>query len=153
MVRREKLEKSEYNQKVLEIKRVARVTKGGKRLSFRATVIIGDNRSKVGLGVGKGMDVSSAIEKAINLAKKNMIEVPIKDGTIGHPVYAKFKASEIIIKPAKAGRGLIAGGAVRTVLSLAGIINATAKILGTTTNQMNNAKAALLALKKLKKEE
>lgn len=152
MALREKFEKSEYNQKVLEIKRVARVTKGGKRLSFRATILIGDNKSKVGLGVGKGADVSSAIEKAITLAKKNLITVPIKDGTIPHEVYAKFKASEVIIKPAKAGRGLIAGGAVRNVLSLAGIINATAKILGSTTNQMNNAKAALVALKKLKKE-
>jgi small subunit ribosomal protein S5 len=142
--------KSEWEHAVLDLRRVARVVAGGKRFSFRATVVIGDRKGKVGVGVAKGKDVSQAVEKAINEAKKSVIEVPIVNGTIPAEISAKHSSAVILLKPAKPGKGIIAGGAARAVLALAGIRDVTAKTLGRTSNKLTNAMATLEALKKLK---
>ncbi|OGZ96813.1 MAG: 30S ribosomal protein S5 [Candidatus Sungbacteria bacterium RIFCSPLOWO2_02_FULL_51_17] len=147
---RQKKEKSEFDQKVLDIRRTARVVKGGRRFSFRATVVIGNRTGRVGVGVGKGPDVSSAVEKAVNQAKKNTIKVVIsKHASIPHEVMAKTGSAVILLKPAPAGSGIIAGGPVRVVTDLAGIQNISAKILSRTTNKLNNARATIEALKKI----
>lgn len=143
-------EKSPYDQYILDLARVTRVTEGGKNLSFRACVIIGDRRGKVGYGVAKGADVQFGVEKAVRQAKKNLITVPIVKGTIPHPVVQKFKAAKIMLKPAPAGAGVIAGGAVRAVLELAGVPNVSSKILGTTKNKIAVVKATMAALKSFK---
>ncbi len=143
-------EKPEFEQKVLDIRRVARVTAGGKRFRFRATVVLGDKKGRVGVGVDKGVDTSEAIEKAARAAKKNLITVPIVKNTIPHDIVGKYGSARVLLKPAREGRGIVAGGPVRTVADLAGIGNIVAKILGTTTNKLNNARAAIEALKKLK---
>ncbi len=145
-------ERSEFDQNVLDIRRTARVVAGGRRFSFRATVIIGNRKGKVGLGVGKGQDVSEAVEKAVFQAKKSVLEIPLTDKkTIPHEIFGKLSAARVLLKPAKEGRGLVAGGAMRVVADLAGIKNITAKILGRTANKLNNARATMEALKKLKK--
>ncbi len=141
---------NEWQQKLLELRRVTRVVSGGKRMSFRIVMIIGDQKGKVGIGVAKGKDVARATEKAVFQAKKNVFQVPVFNGTIPHQVDAKHSSAKIVIKPAKKGRGLIAGGAARVVLSFAGIKDATAKNLGRTTNKLTNAEATVKALKKLK---
>ena len=145
-----KREKSEFDQKVLDIRRVARVVAGGKRFRFRATVVVGDHKGRVGVGVAKGADTSESIEKAARAAKKNLFTVPIKSGTIPYEVLGKFSAARVLLKPSKAGHGIVAGGAVRVVASLSGISSITSKILGTTSNKLNNARATIEALKKLK---
>ncbi len=132
------------------MRRVARVMAGGKRFSFRATLVIGDGRGRVGVGVGKGIDVQQSLVKAKRDAQKHMITVPLQKRTIPHEVEAKFSAARIRLKPAKEGNGLIAGGAVRAVLTLAGIKDITAKILGRTPNKLTNALATIEALKMLK---
>lgn len=139
-----------FDQKVLDIRRVARVVAGGKRFSFRATVVIGSRAGKVGVGVAKGADVSKAVEKAVTQAKKDMIEVPVVKGTIPHTTWAKHSSARVLLKPAKAGKGIIAGGAMRSVLALAGVKDVTAKILGRTPNKLTNAMATIEALKKLR---
>ena len=146
-----KREKSEFEQKVLDIRRVTRVVAGGKRFRFRATVVLGDHKGRVGVGVDKGADTSESIEKASRDARKNLILVPIKNNTIPHEVIGKFSSAVVLLKPAGEGKGIVAGGPVRVIMSLAGIINITSKILGTTTNKLNNARAAIEALKKFKK--
>ncbi|MDP2638579.1 MAG: 30S ribosomal protein S5 [Candidatus Azambacteria bacterium] len=146
-----KREKSDFDQKVLDIRRVTRVVAGGKRFRFRATVILGDRKGRVGVGIDKGADTSEAIEKASRDAKKNLISIVIKNNTIPHEVTGKFSSAVVLIKPAEEGRGIVAGGPVRIVMDLVGITNITSKILGTTTNKLNNARAAIEALKKLKK--
>lgn len=144
-------EKSEFDQGVLDIRRTARVVAGGRRFSFRATVVVGNRKGRAGVGVGKGADVAGAIEKAAFQAKKHLISIPITDKkTIPHEVSAKFSAARIIMKPAREGRGLVAGGPIRTIADLAGIKNLTGKILGRTVNKLNNARATMEALKKLK---
>jgi small subunit ribosomal protein S5 len=143
--------KEEFKEKVLDLRRVTRVVAGGKRFRFRATVVIGDEKGRVGVGVAKGVDVQQAVTKAKAAAKKNIINVNLKDGrTIAHEVSAKFSAAKVLLKPASKGHGLMAGGAVRFVLDLAGIKDATAKCLGRTPNKLTNALAAVEALKKLK---
>jgi small subunit ribosomal protein S5 len=142
--------KTEFEEVVLDIARVTRVVAGGKRLSFRATVVIGKKDKNQGVGVDKGKDVAQAIQKASNKAKKNLITVPIVNDTIPHEIKEKYKAAKIILKPAQKGKGIIAGGAVRTVLKLANVPNAIAKILGNTSNAINNARVTILALSKLK---
>ncbi|MFB6225725.1 MAG: ribosomal protein S5 [Candidatus Paceibacteria bacterium] len=137
---------NKYSQEVLDIDRVTRTTKGGERMSFRATVAIGDRKGKVGYGVKKGDDVQVAITKAFNHAEKNMIEIPLVNDTIPHEVQSDFKAANIIIKPAPQGSGLMAGGAVRSVLDLAGINNASAKIISRSRNKITNVKATFDAL-------
>ena len=141
----------EFKDKVLDLRRVTRVVAGGKRFRFRATVVIGDGRGRVGVGIAKGLDVPQAIAKARSGAKKNLIEVVLKNTTIPHEVEAKFSAAHIRIKPASTGHGMRAGGAARVVLSLAGIKDVTAKALGRTPNKLTNALAAIEALKKIKK--
>lgn len=147
--RRPKREKPEFEQKLLDLARVTRVVKGGRRFSFRATMVIGDKKSRVGVGVGKGTDVSIAITKAVNEAKKKMITVPIHNGTIFHDVRIKKGSAKIMLKPAKEGRGIVAGGAVRAVVDLAGIKDIVSKSQGT-ANKLNVARATIEALKELK---
>jgi len=142
--------KNEYKEKVLDLRRVTRVVAGGKRFRFRATVVVGDEKGKVGVGIAKGLDVAQAVEKAKLSAKKKLITIPLKDHTIPHEVEAKFSAAKVIVKPAKKGHGLKAGGAVRAVLLLVGVRDATAKCLGGTKNKLTNAMATIEALKKLK---
>ena len=144
---RQPREKSEFDHKVIDIARVARVMAGGRRFSFRATVIIGDRKGRVGVGVGKSGDTASAINKAINKAKKNLITIDLTTGTIPVDAEAKFGSAKILMKPAKEGKGIVAGGAVRTVVEYAGIRNITAKILGS-NNKLNNAQATIKALVK-----
>lgn len=140
--------KSEYDQKVLDIARVTRVTKGGKRFSFRATVAIGDGKSKVGVGVGVGKDVAQSMQKATNRAKKNLITVQTVNGTIPYQVESKFHSAVVLLKPAKGG--VKAGGPVRVVAKLAGIKALTGKLIERTNNKINIAMATIEALKKLK---
>ena len=142
--------KDEFDSKLLDLARVTRVTAGGKRLSFRATVIVGNKKQKVGIGVSKGSDVAQAVEKATRKAKKNLIQILIKEDTIPHEVFAKFGTARVLLKPQRKGRGLVAGGVVRTICSLAGIKNISSKILGRTKNKLNNAQATIKALQKLK---
>lgn len=145
-----KKEKPEFDQQIVDLARVTRVTKGGKQLSFRATVLIGDRRGRVGYGIDKGKDVQIAVEKAVNQAKKNLMNVPLRYETIPHQVLAKYKAAKVLLKPAPRGSGIIAGGSIRAVLEMAGIPNASAKMLGKSGNKMNNIKATFLALQSFK---
>ena len=142
--------KPEYKEKVMDLRRVTRVVAGGKRMSFRATVVLGDEKGKVGIGVAKGLDVAQAVDKAKIQAKKNMVIIPLKGRSIPHEVEAKYSAAVVKIKPAKLGHGLKAGGAVRNVLLLSGIKDATSKTLGKTKNKLTNAMATIEALKMLK---
>lgn len=144
------LEKTEYEQKLLDVARVTRVVAGGKRFRFRAVVVIGNKKGKVGVGVNKGQDVSLAVEKAVAQAKKHLIKVPIIKGTIPHSVEAKYGAAYIFLRPGRLGGGIVAGGAVRAVCALAGIENISAKIIGRTGNKLNNARATIKALQKLR---
>lgn len=141
-------EPKEFEEEVLQIDRVTRVVAGGRRLRFRATVVIGNRKGRVGVGLGKASEVAVAIQKAIAKAKKSLMTVPITNDTIPHPVNQKFKAAKIMIKPAHAGTGIIAGGAVRKILELAGVKNVLSKCFGT-SNKIANAKATIMALKKL----
>lgn len=145
-----KKEENGFDEKLLDLRRVTRVMAGGKRFSFRATVVIGNRQGKVGVGVAKGKDVAQAIQKAKRVAEKSLVTVSVIKGTIPHEVRAKYCASEVILKPGKEGHGLVAGGPVRVVCDLAGIKNLSAKILGRTPNKLNNARATLEALKKMK---
>ncbi|MFA6106007.1 MAG: 30S ribosomal protein S5 [Patescibacteria group bacterium] len=149
--RRDEREKSEFDQFILDIARVTRVTKGGKHLSFRVCVILGDRHGKVGFGVAKGKDVQLGVEKAVHQAKKHMIKVPIVKDTIPHPVIKKFKAAVVMLKPAPRGSGIIAGGATRVVLELAGVPNVSSKILGKTKNKIAVVKATFEALQSFKR--
>jgi len=142
--------KDEFESKLLDLARVTRVTGGGKRMKFRAVIIAGNKKGKIGIGVDKGKDVSQAIEKATRKAKKNLIEVVIINGTIPHEVKAKVGPAVIMLKPQKTGRGLVAGGAVRTICELAGIKNVSSKILSGSKNKLNNARATMEALRNLK---
>lgn len=142
-------EQSDYEEKNLEVARVTRVTKGGKRMRFRVLSVIGNRKGRVGYGVGKGVDVAGATAKAVAQARKSLITITFVHETIPHPVDAKFAAARIMIKPAPKGSGVKAGGAVRQVLELAGVPNAVSKIFGS-ANKINNVKATFAALKKLK---
>ena len=142
--------KDEFDSKLLDLARVTRVSAGGRRFRFRATMIIGDKKGKVGLGIGKGTDVAQAIEKGVKSAKKHLVEVPIVEETIAYEVNVKFGAAKIMLRPQKKGRGLVAGGTVRIICLLAGIRNISSKMLGKTTNKLNNAKAVIKGLKSLK---
>ncbi|OGH69438.1 MAG: 30S ribosomal protein S5 [Candidatus Magasanikbacteria bacterium RIFCSPHIGHO2_01_FULL_47_8] len=144
-------QKSEFDQHILDLARVTRVTEGGKHLSFRACVILGDRHGRVGYGVAKGKDVQLSVEKAVNQAKKHMIRVPIVKETIPHMVVSKFKAAIVMLKPAPRGSGIIAGGAARSVLELAGVPNVSSKILGKTKNKIAVVKATFAALEGFKR--
>lgn len=145
-----KKEQEKFEKKVLEIRRVTRVVAGGKRLSFRAVVVVGDKMGHVGFGVGKANDVSVAVEKATKQAQKKLITVPIVNDTILHEVKAKYKAAKVWLAPAKKGKGFIVGGAPRVICELAGIQNIVGKILGKSKSKINNVRATLLAFKQLK---
>lgn len=148
--RRDERARPEFDQKIVSIRRVTRVMGGGRRFSFSVSMVIGDKKGKVGVGIGKAGDTQLAIEKAIRNAKKNMITVPMdQDHHIPHDVQVKYASSEVMIIPAP-GRGLVAGSSVRTVLELAGVKDVTAKLLSRSKNKLNNARAAVEALKLLK---
>jgi small subunit ribosomal protein S5 len=141
-----KLSKLNYNEKIVQVKRVTKVVKGGKKMTFRAVVIIGDTKRKVGVGVGRADDVNLAIDKAILNGKKNLITLPLTlSSSVPHVVQAKYGACSVMLRPAAEGTGVIAGGAMRTVLELGGVKNILGKQLGS-DNILNNAKATILAL-------
>jgi len=142
-------ERSEFDQKVVEVKRVTRVMAGGKRMRFRALVVIGDHKGKVGVGLKKGADVAGSVNKAVNSAKKNLITLPLVNGTIPHQLKVKYKSSRLALMPARPGTGVIAGGAVRQVFELAGVKNVVSKMFGS-NNKVNNVKAVFEAFKKMK---
>ena len=141
---------SEFDQKVIDVARVTRVMAGGKRMRFRATVAIGDHKGRVGWAFGKAADVSEAVNKAVNKAQKHMIKVQMVNQTIPHQVEYKLNAARVLLKPAKPGTGIIAGGSARVILDLSGIPNIYAKLIGRTTNKMANLAVTFEALKKLK---
>lgn len=141
-------EEKQFDERVLHVDRVARVVKGGRRFRFRALVVVGDHKGKVGIGSSKGADVTAAVSKAVEVAKKNMISIPIYNGTIPHEQESKVSGAHILIKPASPGTGLIAGGVVRTVLEVGGVSNALSKSLGS-SNKTNTAYATIEALTNL----
>lgn len=147
-----KIHKSEFENKVIDIRRVARVVAGGRRFSFRVGLVAGNKNGEVGVGVGKASDTSLAIEKAFRDAKNNAIKFNLnKNFSIPHDTEANFGSAHVIIKSASKGQGLVAGSSVRIILDLAGVKNANAKIVSRSKNKLNNAKAAINALRKLKK--
>lgn len=141
-------EEKQFDERTLHIDRVARVVKGGRRFRFRALVVVGDRKHKVGIGLAKGADVTSAVSKANDVAKKNMITVSLYKDTLPHEVEAKVSGAHILLKPASAGTGLIAGGVIRSILEVAGVHNALSKSLGS-SNKANTAYATLQALESL----
>lgn len=143
-------QKDEFDHRVIELCRVTRVMAGGKRMRFRACVGIGDGKGNIGVGLAKGADVTLAVAKATNVAKKNIIHVEVVKGSILHEVYAKYKAAKVLLRPAKLGKGIVAGGAMRQILELSGIPNVVGKILGS-NNKINTVRATLKALQGLKK--
>lgn len=142
----------EFEQKMIDIARVTRVMAGGKRMRFRACVAVGNKKGRVAIGLAKGADVTGAVTKAVNKAKKEFIDVPIVHDTIPHEIYQKLGSAKILLKPAVKGHGIIAGGVVRIILELGGVKDVTSKILGT-SNKVNNAKCVIEALKNLKRLE
>ena len=145
-------ETRELKERVVEINRVAKVVKGGRRFSFTALVVVGDEVDRVGVGYGKAREVPLAITKAVEDAKKNMFTVPKHGSTITHEVLGRFDAARVLLRPASEGTGVIAGGGVRAVLELGGVRNVLAKSLGT-TNPINMAKATVVALRELRRPE
>jgi len=138
-------EEKQFDERTLHIDRVARVVKGGRRFRFRALVVAGDGKGKIGVGIAKGADVTSAVTKATDVAKRSMITVPLYKGTLPHEVEAKVGGAKILIMPASAGTGLIAGSVVRTMLEVVGVHNALSKSLGS-SNKANTAYAVMNAL-------
>jgi len=141
-------EEKQFDERVVHIDRVARVVKGGRRFRFRALVVVGDRKNRVGVGTAKGADVTAAVTKATEVAKKHFVTVPVYKGTIPHEAEAKVSGARILIKPAAPGTGLIAGGTVRVVLEVAGISNVLSKSLGS-TNKTNAAYATIAALQSI----
>lgn len=142
--------REEFESTLLDLTRVSHTRAGGRKIGFRAVIVVGNKEGKVGVGVAKGNDVALAVEKATRLAKKNLIEVPIVEDTIPHEVNSKFGPAKVLLRPQRKGRGLVAGGTVRVICNLSGIKNISSKILGRTGNKLNNAQATIQALKKLK---
>lgn len=142
----------EFQEKVVQIRRVTKVVKGGKKMGFRAVVVVGDKKTKVGLGIGKAAEVASAIRKGVEAGKRNLVEIPQVEGTLTHDIIGSFSASQVVLRSAPPGTGVIAGGAVRTILELAGMKNVVAKSIGS-NNAINVARATLAALTSLKTVE
>ncbi len=142
-------EPKEFDEHVLQIARVTRVVKGGRRMRFRATVVLGNRKGQVGLGMGKSAEVQGAVQKAVSDARRHMIHVPIVNGTIPHEVNTKYKAAQIRLLPASEGTGIIAGGALRPILELAGVKNVLSKRYGS-SNIVVNAQTAIRALTSLR---
>jgi small subunit ribosomal protein S5 len=140
---------TEFNERVLQIRRVSKKTKGGNTIGFTALAVIGDKNGRVGVGYGKAPNVADAIAKAITTAKKEIVRIKISGNTIAHSVLSKFGSAKVFLKPAPTGTGIIAGGSIRTVVELAGIKDISAKMIGS-SNKMSNIKCTLEALKKLK---
>lgn len=143
---------SEFFERVVQVNRVSKKTKGGDKRSLSVLVVVGDKKGKVGVGLGKASDVQSAVKKATTYAKKHLIEISLKDRTIPHPILIKYGAAKVLLKPAPEGTGVIAGGAVRVVVEAAGIHDIVSKILGT-KNQASNVYATIQALAKLRRIE
>jgi len=141
-------EEKQFDERTLHIDRVARVVKGGRRFRFRALVVVGDRKGRVGIGIAKGADVTSAVSKATEAAKKHFVSVKLYKGTLPHEAEAKVAGARILLKPASAGTGLIAGGVVRTILEVAGVSNVLSKSLGS-SNKANTAYATIAALESL----
>lgn len=146
---RNRREPSEFAEATLSVDRVTRVVKGGRRMRFRAIVVVGNRKGKVGLGTGKATEVQAAVRKATSAAKRAMMRVPLIEGTIPHEVEFKFKAARIRLMPALPGTGVIAGGALRVILDHAGVKNVLSKRFGS-RNKLVNAQATMLALQKLR---
>ncbi len=146
---RRQREPSEFAEATLSIDRVTRVVKGGRRMRFRAIVVVGNRKGKVGLGTGKATEVQAAVKKAVSAAKRAMIRIPLKNGSIPHAVEKKFKAARILIMPARQGTGIIAGGALRVILDHAGVKDCLSKRFGS-RNKLVNAQATMIALGMLK---
>ena len=144
--------KDEFEKKMLDVRRVTKVVKGGRNMRFSALVVVGDKKGKVGMGINKATEVPAAIEKAGKAAKKALINVPVIDGTIPHEVIGKFAKTSVKMLPAKKGSGLIAGGAARVVLDMAGYTDITAKIYGS-TDKINVVRATIEGLKQLRTVE
>ncbi len=141
---------NEYFEKVVQVNRVSKKTQGGDKRSLSVLVVVGDRKGKVGVGLGKGADVQTAVRKATTIAKKHLISISLKDNrTINHTIFIKRGAAKIILRPAAPGRGIIAGGAVRVVVEAAGISDIVSKVIGT-SNKASNVYATLEGLKKLK---
>ena len=145
-------EASEFDKRVVSVRRVTKVVKGGRTLRFSALVVVGDGKGRVGLGIGKSKDVSSAIEKATTIAKRNVKLIPIVDGTIPHETVGKFSATNILLLPARQGTGVIAGGSARAVIELAGVKDIVTKTHGS-SNKINCVKATMNGLLSLKTKE
>ncbi|HUB93850.1 MAG TPA: 30S ribosomal protein S5 [Verrucomicrobiae bacterium] len=141
-------EKKEFDERIVHIDRVARVVKGGRRFRFRALVVVGDHKGRVGIGIAKGADVTAAVTKATEVAKKHLTKISLYKGTLPHDAEGKVGGARILIKPASAGTGLIAGGVVRTILEVAGVSNVLSKSLGS-ANKANTAYATIAALQSL----
>lgn len=137
-----------FEEKIVQVNRVSKKTKGGNKIGFSTLAVVGDKKGKVGVGLGKAADVSSAIKKAVAFAKKHTIEIPIINGTIPFGINVKLGAARVMLKPAPRGSGVIAGGAVRSVVAVAGIENISSKVMGT-KNQASNVYAAMEALRRL----
>jgi len=142
---------SEFEEQIVQINRVSKKTKGGNKIGFTALAVVGDKKGRVGVGLGKAPDVSSSIRKGIAYAKKHLIKVPLVNGTIPFRIDVKVGAAKIMLKPAPPGSGIIAGGAVRSVVAAAGIQNISSKVLGT-ENKANNVHATLEALKQVSEQ-
>lgn len=142
----------EFDERVMQVNRVSKKTKGGNRIGFSVLMVVGDKKSRVGVGLGKAPDVLSSIKKGVRYAKKHLYTVPLRGTTIPHDIRVKFGAAEVLLKPAPPGSGVIAGGAVRAVVEAAGIKDISSKVLGT-RNQATNVYCTMKALKLLRKEE
>jgi small subunit ribosomal protein S5 len=143
-------EPKEFEEKIVQVNRVSKKTSGGNKIGFSVLVVVGDKKGRVGVGLGQGPEVQSSIRKAVAYAQKHLLTVPMKGTTIPHRIISKFGAARVMLKPAPAGSGVIAGGAVRAVVEAAGIRDISSKVLGT-NNQANNVYATMEGLRQLKK--